>query len=691
MARLPQPGGDAGNWGDILNEYLAQAHKADGSLRNDSVTGATITDGSIQEAQLASSVQAKLNASAGTPSWTDVTDKPAVIAAGATQADARAAIGAGTSNVVIAGDLAGTPAAPVVANGVITSAKIADGTIVSGDISVTAGIAKTQLAADVQASLDKADTALQSAPADGSASISGFPLRIGSERQHSYPIELGRAHTAAASPSGAKRVLLAESWDTPGILKHIWMASSDGDTSKSGFAEDGGTIRIYIDDSTMPVVEMTINDFFAYAPLAGVYSNRRIARTKVGDGESSAYRYLHMPFQKYCRVEVENTSPNDVIFFGSADYTLLGDFASIGGQQVNYQMFSAEEAGAAPYDALTVVDMAGAGQLESLWLSVEAAADDTGVLEGNIEIYVDNATVPSWSSSGTEDAFNGGWYNVPVGGFPAGRAGDSANGGLSATYYRFFIDDPIFFDTHIRVVMHAGQRNQGTINSGDVGVSGFVGLWTNTPRSINYRAPDTDVAAIFDDQFIGGAGALNPADWNQIGGKTQGQRTGSSVTFAYDGTAAGQDVRVARNNVALPVNYWAETRVRITDASHNGQDAFLIVKGSVPDPYYGSAVHIQLSRFGQHNWVVMARDDFDEVFVRTIGSGRDMTNTWIKLACKVVGTTVVAFWQPEGSAVWQSIGSWTTGKAGTAVGIGTWTAGAEFDYLTVRPLRTVTS
>ncbi len=33
MARLPHVGGDAGNWGEILNEYLSRAHEADGSLK----------------------------------------------------------------------------------------------------------------------------------------------------------------------------------------------------------------------------------------------------------------------------------------------------------------------------------------------------------------------------------------------------------------------------------------------------------------------------------------------------------------------------------------------------------------------------------------------------------------------------------------------------------------------------------
>ena len=33
VARLPTPGGDDGNWGEILNDFLSQTHNADGSLK----------------------------------------------------------------------------------------------------------------------------------------------------------------------------------------------------------------------------------------------------------------------------------------------------------------------------------------------------------------------------------------------------------------------------------------------------------------------------------------------------------------------------------------------------------------------------------------------------------------------------------------------------------------------------------
>lgn len=49
MARLPQPGGDNNTWGDILNNYLAQSHTADGSLKSGSVGNAQL-DASTQQA-----------------------------------------------------------------------------------------------------------------------------------------------------------------------------------------------------------------------------------------------------------------------------------------------------------------------------------------------------------------------------------------------------------------------------------------------------------------------------------------------------------------------------------------------------------------------------------------------------------------------------------------------------------------
>ena len=71
MARLPQPGGDVSNWGEILNDFLSQSHTGDGTLKPDSVgapqiksqsvTNAALVDGTIQEVKLSNDVVGKLN------------------------------------------------------------------------------------------------------------------------------------------------------------------------------------------------------------------------------------------------------------------------------------------------------------------------------------------------------------------------------------------------------------------------------------------------------------------------------------------------------------------------------------------------------------------------------------------------------------------------------------------------------
>ena len=65
-ARLPQVGGDDGNWGAILNDYLAQAHASNGILKanavgseqiaDEAITSTKIAVGAVGTAQLADSI-----------------------------------------------------------------------------------------------------------------------------------------------------------------------------------------------------------------------------------------------------------------------------------------------------------------------------------------------------------------------------------------------------------------------------------------------------------------------------------------------------------------------------------------------------------------------------------------------------------------------------------------------------------
>lgn len=149
MARLPQPGGDNGNWGQILNEYLAQSHNSDGTLKNGTVSAATIQDGSITESQLTSAVQTKLNA-VGSGSVADGTITTAKLADGAVTgaklADSAVTTAKVNDNAITSAKVADNAVTSTkLTDGAVTSAKIADGTIVDADISASAAIAQSKI------------------------------------------------------------------------------------------------------------------------------------------------------------------------------------------------------------------------------------------------------------------------------------------------------------------------------------------------------------------------------------------------------------------------------------------------------------------------------------------------------------------------------------------------------------------
>ncbi|MFZ1302018.1 MAG: hypothetical protein WAQ27_05615 [Candidatus Microsaccharimonas sp.] len=170
MARLPQPGADAGEWGSILNEYLAQTLGTDGTLKANSIQASAIQDGAISEAKLDAALQTKVNSSGGgggSVTSTDITDSTATGRSVLTAADAtaaRTAIGAGTSNLAIgttsttakAGNYAPTKADVGLAN--------VDNTSDAGKPVSTA----TQTALNAKANTNDARFTDQRTPVDGS-------------------------------------------------------------------------------------------------------------------------------------------------------------------------------------------------------------------------------------------------------------------------------------------------------------------------------------------------------------------------------------------------------------------------------------------------------------------------------------------------------------------------------------------
>ena len=186
MARLPQPGADSGTWGDILNEYLSTAHKADGSLKDgvvgatalatNAVTVASIADGTITEAKLATAVQTKLNA-------------------------------ASTTDPTLGGDLAGTASNAQIAAGVVTATEMATNAVTTVKIADGA-VTSTKL--------DTATSALIASKADQSTTYTKTEtdslLASKSSTSHSHALDNLSDVTAAGATNGQSLVYNAGTW-----------------------------------------------------------------------------------------------------------------------------------------------------------------------------------------------------------------------------------------------------------------------------------------------------------------------------------------------------------------------------------------------------------------------------------------------------------------------------------------------
>jgi len=146
MARLPIPGSDENSWGDVLNDYLSQAHKADGTLKNGAVDTSQLQDGSITAVKLSASGTAGAGKVVGHDgsglAWTTPVTDP-VVGGDLSGTASNAQIAAGA---VGATELAANAVVTAkIQDGAVTAVKIADGTITPAKLAAGAATSNTGL------------------------------------------------------------------------------------------------------------------------------------------------------------------------------------------------------------------------------------------------------------------------------------------------------------------------------------------------------------------------------------------------------------------------------------------------------------------------------------------------------------------------------------------------------------------
>ncbi|HTQ12170.1 MAG TPA: glycoside hydrolase family 172 protein, partial [Fimbriimonadaceae bacterium] len=250
------------------------------------------------------------------------------------------------------------------------------------------------------------------------------------------------------------------------------------------FAGNGRDIllRITWDGAKTPAVLCPAGDFFGYA-----WGNPSAKSSLIGSADGTDYCYLPMPYAHSAKIELLSLRRN------GSPVELHGEVvASDAGRRPNEGEFCAvwrRENPTTEGKPFTFLDMKGRGHI--VGLALQAQGKDPGstpFFEGDDMTFIDGQM--AIHGTGSEDFFNGGWYDVPDRwdrAFSRGLSGCLAyekpmgrSGG-----FRFFLGDAYSFDKSIvQTIEHAPERNQGIAD-----YSGVTYLYADRPPEANRVAP----------------------------------------------------------------------------------------------------------------------------------------------------------------------------------------------------------
>lgn len=243
--------------------------------------------------------------------------------------------------------------------------------------------------------------------------------------------------------------------DGPGVIRHIWV------TVDAHWYRDL-ILRFYWDGEQNPSVECPLGDLFCNS-----WGHRQnILALPVNVNPSGGMNsFFPMPFRKHARITVQNDSPNVMNhFFYTINYTQedVTDEALY---------FHAQWRRSNPLvygtDHVILDGIRGQGQYVGTFMSWQQ--NNAGWWgEGEIKMFLDgDGQFPTICGTGTEDYFGGAWgfgaesYSAPFMGFQQ-VVGKSEQPGSRMTLYRFHVQDPVFFQSDLKVTMQAiGWRSEG--------------------------------------------------------------------------------------------------------------------------------------------------------------------------------------------------------------------------------------
>lgn len=321
MARLPIPGSDQGQWGDVLNDFMSVAHNPDGTLKAAAVssstpTASTTTPGVVQltgdlgGTSTSPSVRRIRGheVAATTPAANQVLKFNGTQWAPENETGAPDATTTSRGVIQLSGDLAGTA----------TSPQIAAGAIVDADVNASANIAQSKIAnltSDLGSKIESnsTDTLTNKTITDDSNNVAANSLK-----STGSPVDV-----AAADPPSNGQVLTAT-----GATSATWQTlptstPADATTTSKGIIQLTGDLA---GTATSPTVTAsaglksattTVDTSAAAAPAGGQF-------LRATDGDTATWQAMPRMFGWYLDGAAIVGDGQGPIYRIDANVTILG-------------------------------------------------------------------------------------------------------------------------------------------------------------------------------------------------------------------------------------------------------------------------------------------------------------------------------------------------------------------------------
>ncbi|NLJ40521.1 MAG: DUF2961 domain-containing protein [Clostridiales bacterium] len=297
------------------------------------------------------------------------------------------------------------------------------------------------------------------------------------KRESSYDRTGGNFDFYGFNP-GDKKVIFDV--NAPGCITHIWVTMAAYLGGADAMLERKVVLRMYWDNEEEPSVEAPIGDFFGMGH--GISKNFVSAPLTMCPQDGRGYNcYFPMPYSDAARIEVENQSEFQMLFYFYVDYEEydeapdsslrfhaswrreLTESAADPDWDGEYFQFAGENlTGEENY---VILEARGKGHYVGCNMNIHNLRytnQNNWPGEGDDMIFIDDEPwPPRLHGTGCEDYFNTAFcpteeYNAPYNGIilPGGP-----NWYGKITYYRYHILDPIMFDKSIKVTIEHGHNN----------------------------------------------------------------------------------------------------------------------------------------------------------------------------------------------------------------------------------------